>query len=342
MMAVIKDVAKYAGVSVGTVSKYLNNPQNLKSDTKQKVEEAINALNYNPSPLARSMRTGKTNMIAVIVPDISNPFFAEVYNSIRLNAVSKGYTPILFTTEDDAETLKYYLSNISKQQIDGLILCFVDEDKLIETYMDQIKEIVPMVLLSWDINNAKFNCVSVDVFEGIYKSTNHLVTIGRKNIAYIGGYEQNSISKQKFNGFRKAVLDAGLKIKPEFIYHGDFSLKTGYYAARQFSMLESLPDAIVAENDILGIGSIKYFLQRKIRIPDDIAVIGFDNIALSSIYEPALSTISLPICQMGQESIKLLSRSINKTAIKNRLVILKNELIIRNSTDKNTPVFLDL
>jgi LacI family transcriptional regulator, repressor for deo operon, udp, cdd, tsx, nupC, and nupG len=341
-MAVIKDVAKLADVSVGTVSKYLNTPQNLKDETRRKVEEAINTLQYTPSPLARSMRTGKTNTIAIVAPDITNPFFAEIYDAIRVSSVNKGYTPILYTTDDDLETFKAYLTDISLRQIDGLILCFADEDEEIESLIEKIQSKIPTVLLSWDINTTKFNSVSIDVFEGILRATNHLISLGHKNIAYVGGLEKIRISREKFNGYVKALTNSGLEINQEFIFRGDFKLKTGYNAARKFAMNSCMPTAIVAENDILAIGSIKYFLQNKIRVPQDVAVVGFDNINFSSIYEPSLSTISLPIHQMGEEAIKLLVSIINKPDSKKKLIILRNELIIRNSTDSNAPVEFDL
>jgi DNA-binding LacI/PurR family transcriptional regulator len=337
-MAVIKDVAKLAGVSVGTVSKYLNNPHSLKSDTLQKVENAINELQYRPSPLARSMRTGKTNTISVVVPDIRNPFFAELYNSIRLASAAKGYTSILYTTEDDLEILKAYLMDVSSHQIDGLILCFVEEDELVDSFIENIQDKVPIVLLNWNINNTKFNSICVDVYEGMLRSTNYLISLGHKNIAYIGGYEKNTISKEKYNGYIKAMEGSGLEIRPELVFRGDFSLKTGYSAARKFSMHSLMPTALVAENDILAIGSIKYFLQSKVSIPDTIAVIGFDNIPLSSMYEPSLSTISLPIDQMGSAAINLLINKVEVPSSKNKQIILKTTLVIRNSTDANAPL----
>ena len=136
-MAVIKDVAKLADVSVGTVSKYLK--QSTKPERRNQAEgrRGNHILQYKPSPLARSMRTGKTNTIAVIAPDIINPFYAEVYNSIRLASLDRGYTPILYTTEDDLETLKKYLYDIALRQIDGLILCFLEEDELIEKHNER-------------------------------------------------------------------------------------------------------------------------------------------------------------------------------------------------------------
>lgn len=150
-MAVIKDVAKLSGVSVGTVSKYLNNPQTLRSETRQRVEAAI------------------------------------------------------------------------------------------ETYIEEIQSKIPIVLLNWDINNTKFNCVSIDVFEGMFKSTNHLISLGHKNIAYIGGHEKTRISGEKFYGYMKAMKNASLDIRPELIFRGDFNLKTGYYAAKKCAMNRHCP-----------------------------------------------------------------------------------------------------
>jgi len=339
-MAVIKDVAKLAGVSVGTVSKYLNKKGNLKEETRKKVEYAINKLQYKPSPVARSMRTGKTNTIAIIAPDITNPFFAEIYNSIRQCAAQNGYVSILYTTSDDPKILKNYLTSTSIKQADGIILCFVDEDEDVAQFMDEIQKSIPIVMLSWNINNTKFNCVSIDVFEGAMKATNHLISLGHKRIAYVGGHDR--VSVEKHNGFIKALKAAALESKPEFEYFGDFNLQTGFYATRKFCMLPDMPTAIFAENDIIAIGCIKYLLQNNIRVPEDVAVIGFDNIKLSAMYEPSLSTISLPIVQMGEEAVKLLLSIMHKNNANNKVLILKNELIVRSSTDKDAPIELEI
>lgn len=341
-MAVMKDVAKLAGVSTGTVSKYMNNHHTLKDDTKRRVEEAISALQYKPNLLARSMRTGKTNTLAVIVPDITNPFFVEVYNSIKSSASQNGYASILYTTDDSPDTLNYYLTSVQMQHVDGLVLCFIDNNKAIEDFIDELHSNTPMVFLSWDINNTKHNSVVVDVFEGIYTSTRHLIELGHKNIAYIGGPENDIISKEKFNGYTKAMESAGYEVNQQLIFHNSYTLQSGYQAARKLMMLPVIADALVAENDIIAIGSAKYFLQRKINIPDDIAVIGFDNIPLSAMYEPSLSTISLPTTQMGNEAIKILMSRIDKPLLKNKQIILKTSLIVRNSTSKNAPLEFDL
>ena len=336
-MAVIKDVAALAGVSTGTVSKYLNNPQSLKKETKKRVEEAILQLKYKPSPLAQSMRTGKTNTVAVIVPDIINPFFAELYNHIRLSASLSGYTSILYTTEDNPYILKDCLSVVSMRQLDGIILCFLDEDETVEALIKDMQSQTPIVLLGWDMSNTKFNSVIVDVFEGIFKATQHLIDQGHKNIAYVGGPENDRISVEKYQGYARAMASAGYEIYPSQVFRLSYTLQSGYQAARRLTMQPQLPAALVAENDILAIGSMKFFLQNKIHIPEDISVIGFDNIPLSLMYEPSLSTVSLPVEEMGKEAVQLLLRRINRTVSKNTQVVLKTRLIVRNSTDRNAP-----
>lgn len=344
-MPVIKDVAKLAGVSTGTVSKYLNNPASLKEDTRRRVEAAIQTLQYKPNPLARSMRTGRSNSLAVLTPDIANPFFAEIYNAIRSSAVQNGYTPILFTTADDLEILRDYLSHMSVRQVDGIILCFLDENETIKSFIQDIQSQIPLVLISWDLQITAFSSVVVDVFEGSYKATAHLTGLGHRDIAYISGPENSKISREKYNGFCKAMQEAGCPVRPAYKFCGGYNLQSGYRAARAFTMLPQAPTAIVAANDILAIGCLKYLLRQKIRIPEEMAVIGFDDISLAAMYEPSLSTIALPIAAIGGEAVKSLLARIahpfprrRAHAGKTRQVILKTELIVRNSTDQNAPV----
>ncbi len=337
-MAVIKDVAKLAGVSTGTVSNYLNNPDILNENTRIKVENAIKELKYRPSVVARSMRTKKTNMINLIVPDISNAFYTEVYNYIRIAASEAGYTVILYTTEDDIEILKRYLETTeSMQQVDGIILCFLDEDEIINQF-EEIQSHVPIILMSWDINNVKFNSVVIDVYEGIYNATRHLIELGHERIAYIGGPSNSRISKEKYQGFEKAMKEAEYPIPQEYIFAGRYRFQTGLQAARQLTMLDNPPTAVVAANDVLAIGCIKYLNNKGIKVPDEVAVTGFDNIMLASLFDPPLTTITLPIERMGREAIKLFLQKMAVPSTKNKKTIFKTELIVRNSTVKNVPV----
>lgn len=334
-MPVIKDVAKLAGVSVGSVSKYLNNNKTLKASTRQKIISAIEELNYKPNPLARSMRTGRTNIIAVIVPDITNPFFAETFNSIRIEAHNNDYTTVLYTSTDNPDRLQQYLSGETVNHPDGVILCFVDEGMLLDRFAESLVPDAPVVLLSWDLNNVRYNSIAIDVAEGIYKSTNHMVNIGRKKIAYIGGPEASHISIDKLSGYKRALEESGFEIDCSIIYQGEnYNLSTGYEAARIFTRQDNIPDSIVTANDALALGCMKYLMQKGIKIPDNIAVIGFDNVSLSSMYEPSLSTVSIPIKKMGEEAIKMLHSEISNPSEfeHKKQIILDTQLVIRRST----------
>ncbi|MDD5603684.1 MAG: LacI family DNA-binding transcriptional regulator [Eubacteriales bacterium] len=333
-MAVIKDVARLAGVSVASVSKVLNNAGSVSNKTREKIESAIKELDYIPSTIARSMRTRKTNMIAVVVPDIIDDFFANVFNYIKDAAQNLGYTPILYSIEDNIEMLKNYLGKISLVNFDGAIFCFLDEDEVISNF-EKIQMQIPITLFSWNISNVKFSAVVTDVFEGEYKAARYLIEKGEKRIAFVGGPENSRISKQKFDGFAKAMREAGLEIKDDYLFNGHCRYQTGYQAAIRFSRLAEMPTAVVAAGDNFAAGLIKYFTRKGIKVPDDIKVIGFDNIPLASIYEPAISTVSIPIEQMSREAVNLLVNKITGREKANRTIIFKNELLIRNSTDRD-------
>lgn len=340
-MAVIKDVAAHAGVSVGSVSRYLNFPNELKEETRKKIEAAITELNYCPSPLARSMRTGTTGVIAVAVPEIVNPFFAETYSAIHRVAGARGLSTILYTTDSNLATLKECLSERSVRQVDGAILCFLDEDEAVADYLGTVAKTIPIVLLSRDLAVTRFDSVVVDVFSGMKTSASHLAAIGRKRIAYVGGPSHNKISSDKHMGYLRALEQYDLQSDPDLVSRGEFSMKSGYAAARRFMMLPNPPDGIVAENDILAMGCMKFLLQSKCQVPEQVALCGFDNIGLAAMYEPSLTTIAIPIESMAIAAIEMMSRSIHKRTTKHTQSILPTELIVRRSTDPQVPVILD-
>lgn len=182
-MAVIRDVADKAGVSTGTVSKFFSNPSNLREENRKRIEQAVHELKYHPSNTARSLRTQRTKLFALIVPDIVNPFYAAVYDAVRVSASHYKYKPILYTTEDDLELLRDYLEGNYIHEVDGAIICFLDEDEIVSDF-ERIRHLLPLVLLSSDLQT-KTDSVVVDWFEVVYKSTKHLLQLGRREIAYM-------------------------------------------------------------------------------------------------------------------------------------------------------------
>ena len=340
-MAVIRDVAKKAGVAISTVSKYLNKPEELTDEYKARVEKAIKELNYKPNPLARSMRTNKTNFIALIVPDMENAFYSEIYNSVRIAAYKIEYTPILYTTDENLDLLNAYIDNVSGQHADGLILCFLDEDEIMGRF-EEIQHEIPITLLSWDIENTHFNSIIVHLFDCIYQATKHVIDIGRKKIAYVGGPANSRISKEKFNGYKKAMDEAGLKIREEYLSDGKYRFQTGYRNAMKFMQLFEKPDGIVCANDVLAIGCVKYLTRNGFTVPEDIAVIGIDGIQLGNLYDPSISTVAMPIREIGEAVVDMLINKIKKPGSRNRQLIFDSKLIVRKSTNKNAPIELDI
>jgi len=339
-MAVIKDVATRAGVSTGSVSKFFSNPSGLREATRERIERAVRELSYRPSRIASSLRTRRTNLLALIAPDIVNPFYASVYDAVRMAASPYGYKPILYTTEDDLATLKEYVEGKYIHEVDGIILCFLDEDEIVNDFQ-KIRARIPLVLMSWDINE-KTDSVVIDVFDAVNKATNHLIRLGRRDIAYIGGPPDSRISIEKRGGYEKALNDAGIPLRPEYAFSGRYRLQTGFKATQQFLRLPKPPSAIVGANDTLAIGAIKYLLQNGVQIPEDVAVIGMDNVPLSAMYEPALSTVTIPIERLGLEAVRMLMNRIQKPGARNRSVLLGTELVVRNTTDKSSPLVVEM
>lgn len=339
LVAVIKDVANLAGVSISTVSKFFNNPNGLSEPYRSKVAEAVKELDFKPNAIARGLRTKRTNTIALIVPTITNTFYVEVYDSIRLAAMSYGYMTQLYTTEENFNVLNEVISQLSSSKIDGIILCFLDEDDSIALF-DRTQETVPVALLSWD-SDAKFNSAVLDLTKTMYQATSYLIQQGHSKIAYVNGQAGSRISHQKKGGYLKAMSDAGFPVPGEYIYSGNYSYKTGYQAAKQFMNCSNPPTAIVAANDIIAIGCCKYLHLNGYNIPRDVSVVGMDGIQLAKIYDPSITTMATPISAMATEAVNLLINKIEHPTSKNRQTLFESKLIIGRSTDENAPLYLE-
>lgn len=338
-MAVIKDVANLAGVSISTVSKYFNNPNGLSEPYRSKVAAAVEELNFKPNAIARGLRTKRTNTIALIVPDITNTFYVEVYDSVRLAAISQGYMTQLYTTEENVNMLNELVNQLSSSKIDGMILCFLDEDDTI-TLLDRTQATVPVALLSWD-SDTKFNSAVLDLTKTMYQATSYLIQQGHSKIAYVNGRAGSRISFQKKGGYLKAMAGAGLTVPENYIYSGNYSYRTGYQAAKQFMQYPDPPTAIVAANDIIAIGCCKYLHLNGYRIPNDVSVVGMDGIQLAKIYDPSITTMATPISAMGSEAVNLLINKINHPTSKNRQILFESKLTVGRSTDENAPLYLE-
>jgi len=338
-LAVIKDVANLAGVSISTVSKYFNNPSGLSENYRVRVEKAVKELNFTPNAMARGLRTKRTNTIALIVPDITNTFYVEVYDHVRSAAMAQGIMTQLYTVEENINILSELLSQFSPAKVDGIILCFLDEDEIIAK-LDKVQTNVPICLLSWDINS-RLNSIVLNLHSTIYRATTYLIENGHTRIAYISGTMNSRISQEKMSGFTKALEDHGIPMNDNYFFSGNYLFRTGYQAAKQFMMLPEPPTGIVCANDILAIGTCKYLGTHGYHIPQDVSVIGMDGIQLSRIYDPTITTMATPTSEMCTEAVDILINKIEKPNSKNRLSIYDSKLVIGRSTNADAPIYLD-
>lgn len=332
-MATIKDVASHIGMSVAVVSKYLKNSDSVRKDTKEKIESAIETLHYVPSPIARSMRTKRTGMLAVVVPSIINPFFAELFEAIRQACVKESMLAILQTVESQKE-MEQTIQSILSRQVDGVILCFLDQDEFL-LQLEATAPEIPISIMNWHKMENTAGSIVLDVKRGIFETTTHLIQQGCTRIGYIGGSRNSVISKEKFKGYIDALEQSDLKIPLEILVrHGKADMRYGYDAMQDVYMTDSTVQAIVCENDALAIGCITYCLHRQIEIPRQLMITGFDDIPLATMFEPQLTTVHLPIKKMGQCAVHMIQERLEGT-IQQDTAVFETQLIVRKTTDSN-------
>lgn len=333
-MVTIIDVAKKAGVSPSTVSRVLNGNTAVRDSTRQKVLETVKILDYRPNFLAQGLKEGKTKTIGLIIPNIRNPIFPMVVRGVEDAAKKQGYTVILCNTDEDFETEKEYIQKLRKRWVDGLIIA--PAAKEVQHIEELQEEEFPMVLVIRNID-IPVNAVIIDNFQAAYEAVSFLIKTGYKRIAIIKGNQQLALYKERFNGYKQALIDAGLPVVDELITGDDsdsiqWSLD-GYNAINALLTQEIQFDAVFATTDLRAIGAIRAIKDHNLRVPEDISVIGFDNLEFSSLIDPPLSTVSQPFYDMGARAVNKILQFIDSEVVPAPMVeIMSSELIIRKST----------
>ncbi len=328
-MSGIKEVAKLAGVSVATVSRVLNDSSSVLPETKDRVCEAIEKLNYQPNLLARNLRRSETKLILAIIPSISNMFFSEVVRGMQNKARKYGYNLLLCNTEDDSESLKVYLNLLKSRQADGVI--FVSS-AIEQQTLTGIAKTHPVVLCSEYYDGLDISYISIDNKLAAYQAVQHLIRTGRKRIAFINGFDYHISTRLRLEGYKQALADNNIEFREELVRQGTYGLKSGLRVMRQFLSLEEPPDGVLAGSDMMAIGAIKFIKQSGLKVPEDIGVVGFDDTRATSIFEPSVTSISQPMFDMGQCAVDILLKKINSLQGYEEKLILEHELVIRHST----------
>ena len=325
----IKDVAREAGVSTATVSHVINNTRFVSAETREKVRRAIERCHYYPNAHARSLASGRSRTIGLLISDISNPFFPELVKSIEEAAFERGYEVVLSNTNYDAERTSNYVRRLIERKVAGVALMTSELDTALIDELAQRQ--VCVVFLDLGSAGECMSNLNVDYEKGIGEAVRHLVALGHRKIAYVGGPSHLSSAMKRLEAFRRELA----RYSPEApaIYEGNFQLEGGRRVARHMrSDRKELPTAVVAANDMMALGVMQECRTAGLVIPRDISIVGFDDIAFASLASPPLTTVCLPRRELGRKAVDALMMSIEHPEQQGIEIRVPTYLIERGST----------
>ena len=331
-MNTLKDVAKLAGVSTATVSHVINGTRFVSDSLQDKVKSAMKELDYQPNMMARALKVGFQKTIGVIVPDCTNPFFSEIARALDRYCFSKGYNIILCNTDNNIEQQSSYTKMLISKHIEGVII--ISSDNTDDDLSKFLKNSIPVVIADRIGKHNNVDSVIVDNEKGGYEATKYLINQGFTKIGCISGPSFISSSSQRVVGYKKALEEAGILVREDYISIGDFHFAGGIAAADKFFSLSDRPEAVFATNDLMALGFINASRNKGFEIPNDISVVGYDNIELSKFMTPKLTTVSQPLEQLAQIATDLLLDKITNQTVGAQLIKLDPQLIERESCVK--------
>ena len=320
----IREVAKKAGVSISTVSRVLNNSAPVSDELRVRVEKAIKELGYYPSGIAKSLRKGKTGTIGFILPDITNPFFANIVRGAEDYLRKKGYTLILCNSDQNKEQEIQLLGTLISKHIDGLL--FTGTGDFNPLLAEKIEKGLKIVFLDRIIKGLNSSYVIIDNREGMNILLDYLIKVGHKYFIFINGNKETFSARIRYETFVKKLTKNNLHFKH---YFANFSYEAGYSIAKK---LRKLPDTIICGNDLIAYGVIDAIEEKGYKVPEDVSVTGFDDIPFSRHYKPPLTTVRQPMYEMGEKAAELLLKIIEGKEKINKGIVLLPKLVVREST----------
>ncbi len=330
-MPTIHDVAKLAGVAPITVSRVINNSGYASDETRKRVEEAAAELGYVQNRLARSLRTKRTNAIALVLTDITNPFFTTVARGVEDAASEAGYTVTYCNTDEDAAKQQRNLDLLIQQQVAGILLVPANSSADAINYIQNYD--TPVVILDRYIPDVKADIVRCNSEEGAYKLIRLLLQLGHRHIAMLNGPKGTSTADDRLAGYKRAMAKAGMHDIMHWVMAGTFKQDSGYEMAMEVISKESPPTAIFAANNFIAIGALKAIQDFGLTVPDDVALVGFDDLPPALVTFPFLTVASQPAYEMAQKAAHLLLSRIEGTGPDSfQEIVLPTELIVRRSS----------
>ena len=330
-MATMKDIAKLAGVSTSTVSHVINKTRFVSEEISERVNDAAKELNYYaPSALARSLKVNRTKTIGMLVTTSTNPFFGEVVKGVERSCYHKGYSLILCNTEGDNERMRESINTLLQKRVDGLILmCSSLEGERIdvfERYPD-----IPVVVMDWGPMLFTSDKIQDNSLRGGYLAAKYLIDCGHKEVGCITGPLIKHQAQMRYEGYKRAMLEAELEFNANWIVESDFECEGGYQAFKKMVERCTLPSSIFVSNDMMAMGVINAANELGIQIPEQLSIIGYDDIHIAKFMSPSLTTIHQPKYRLGQAAVETLLRKLDEKSDEAQIVQLEPTLVERNS-----------
>jgi LacI family transcriptional regulator len=330
-MATISDVAKLSGLSKTTVSRVINNHPYVSKKIREQVLNAMKELGYTPNPSARRLRGQLTTTLGVIVPRIVNPFFSYLVNSIEQTAYNKGYQVLICQSNEDKAKEITFLNLLKTKQVDGIIMTSIENDwNIIKSYTNY----GPILLCNEYVNNANVPMIRLDQYKGAYLGAKHLIERDHQKIAYCTGglFDEQGKDKDRNQGFQKALKDVGIELNPKWIFVNRHTIEDGKQVLRQILEMDDRPTAVFTGSDEIAAGMMIEAKEHGLIVPDDIAIIGFDDQPIAEMLDPKLTTIRQSVDQMGEKAVEVIIEMLNNPEMEIENYELPIELVVRKST----------
>ena len=317
-------------LSITTISKALNNHPDIPEVRKKEIKALVERMNYVPNTMAKSLRNKKTNFIGLVVSDNSNPYYARVVKGVEAYLSLQGYQPLIFNNNEDAEKELLFIKELRSINVAGVILtpALGNTDSV-----DLLKKFrIPYVLANRYLDRNKDNYVIVNDYQAGYIATRYLIEKRGKKVLFINGNEQISAARERFEGYLSAMKEMGVTVKKDWIYNNNTTQEDGYNQTRKILSMHKPPYSLLCFSDYVAIGAMKAIYEKGLRIPQDVAVMGIDDIDLFAFVHPGLTTVNVPKRELGHKSAELLISLIrDPEKVKGRQIVLEPKLVIRES-----------
>lgn len=329
----IKDIARMLNISISTVSRALRGMPEINPETRSAVVKLAEELDYQPNQLAKNLAKSRTKTIGVIVPNLSYYYFSAMLNSIEEAALQAGYSVLVCQTNESFLRETTNIQNLLRSQVEGFIISLSRDTDDYEHVERLVRKNIPLVLVDRYAESINVSKVIVDNHAAAFKATEHLIENGCRRIGFLGGPRQLVLSNQRIAGYRAALARHNLVVGDQYVFHGDYTQENTIVQTLAMMSLPQPPDGVVIISDRMAFSAIYALTQKGLRIPDDVAIVSFNNEPVSALFSPTLSSIGQPIQEMGTESVRLLLREINAdTYVPKETKIMETQLIVRASS----------